>query len=98
MESVPSVRLSVCVSVYQRSHGWTVWATDLKFGRNIAFDNISGRFEGQGHRSKVKVAKKRDFLTFSYGMTNIDCTEPFCHDAWHHGMTSRDVVTSYDNF
>ncbi len=25
----------VCMSVCQRSHSWTVWATDLKFGRNV---------------------------------------------------------------
>ncbi len=61
MESV----LSVCLCVFQRSHGWTV--TDLKFGRNIAFDNISNKLEGQGHRSKVKVAilKNVIFRVFS---------------------------------
>ena len=48
-------RVCVCLSVSQRSHGWTVWAMDLKFGRNIAFDNTLDKFEGQGHRSKVKV-------------------------------------------
>ena len=29
---------------------------DLKIGVTIDLDNISDEFEGQGHRSKVKVA------------------------------------------
>ncbi len=87
---VPSVCPCVCLSVCQLSHGWAVSATDLRFGRNIAFDDISDKFKGQGHRSKVKVAilKKRDFPTFSYGVTYVNCTEPFCHDSWRH-VTSR---------
>ena len=56
IKSVTSLCVCVFVSVCQRSHGRTVWATDLKFGRNIAYDNISDKFEGQGHRSKVNVA------------------------------------------
>ena len=70
--------MSLCVSVCQLFGA----LTDLKFGRDIAFDNIPDKFEGQGHRSKVRVAilKKSDFPTFSYGLTYVDCTEPFCHD------------------
>ncbi len=87
---VPSVCPCVCLSVCQLSHGWAVSATDLRFGRNIAFDDISDKFKGQGHRSKVKVAilKKRDFPTFSYGVTYVNCTEPFCHDIWRRDVTS----------
>ena len=97
---------SVCLSVSQRSPGWTVWATDLKFGVRIDLDNISDEFEGQSHRSKVKVAilKKTWFSDFSYGVTYVDCTEPFRHDTWRHVtschdiMTSRDVLTSFGDF
>ncbi len=40
IKSVPPVYVCVCmcVSVSQRSDDWTVLATDLKFGRDIAFD------------------------------------------------------------
>ncbi len=41
-----------CLCVCQRSHGWTVWATDLRFGRNIAFDNISDKFVMWRHGTK----------------------------------------------
>ncbi len=65
----------VFVSVSQRSHGRTVLTTELKFGRNIAFDNISDKVKGQGCH-----LEKHDFPTFSYGVTYVDCTELFCHD------------------
>ncbi len=93
-----SVYLCVCVFVCQRSHGWTVSTTDLKFGRNIDSDNISDKFEGQGHRSKVNVAiwKNVIFRLFSYGMTYVHCTELFCHDTWRHVTSRNDVMTSRD--
>ena len=93
-----SMCVSICVSVGQRSHGWTVWATDLNFSRNIAFDNILDKFEGQGQRSSAPF-EKCDFPTFSYGVTYVDCTEPFCHDTWCHVTTRttswRQGVTSW---
>ncbi len=91
------VCVSVCVSVCQRSHGWTVWATNLKFGVDIAFDNILDEFRGQGQRSKVKVAilKNLDFRTFC-SETRLDCRELLCHDIWRHVTSQRDVVTSRD--
>ncbi len=87
------VYVCVCVSVCQRSHGWTIWATDLKFGVNIAFDNILDEIRGQGQRSKVKVAilKKRDFRTFC-SETCLDCRELLCHDIWRHVTSRRDVM------
>ncbi len=47
---------------------------DPKFGRNIAFHNVSDKLEGHGHRSQVKCRyfEKRDFPTFSYGVTYVD--------------------------
>ena len=93
------VCVSVCLSVCQHSHGWTVWATDLKFGRNIAFDNISDKFEGQGQRSRTPLWKKRDFPTFSYVVTYVDCKEPLIFVMtsdvmWRHGKTSWRHVMS----
>ncbi len=88
------VCLFVCLSVCQRSHGWTVSCTDPKFGRGIHLHNISDKFKGQGHRSKVKVTmlKKHDFwcscsvckcrFTLSLHMELSGSTP------WHHGMTS----------
>ena len=62
INSVRCVCLSVCLSVSQRSQGWTDWATDPKFGVGIDLDNISEEFEGQGHRSKVKVANLKNVI------------------------------------
>ncbi len=42
----------VCVCVCEHSHGWTVWCTDPKFGREIDLDNISDSLDGQGLRSR----------------------------------------------
>ncbi len=36
---------------------------------------VTDKFKGQGRHFE-----KRDFPTFSYGVTYVDCTEPFCHD------------------
>ena len=53
----------------------------FEFAADIAFNNISDKFEGQGHRSKVRVAilKNVIFRCF-YGVTCVDWTEPFCYD------------------
>ena len=83
----------VCLSVCQRSHGWNVWDTNLKFCMNIVLDNISDEFKGQGQGSQVKVAilKNMIFRLFD-GVICIDFTDPFCDD-----MTSPcDVMTSRD--
>ncbi len=69
---------------------------DAKFGRGIDLDKVSDKFEGQGHRSKVKVAIKKNviFRRF-YGVTCVDWTEPVCYDIRCHAVTSRDVMTSH---
>ena len=69
------------MSVCKRSHGWTVWATDLAFGTNIAFHNIPDKFEGQGQRSSSPFWKTW-FSDLFYGITYVNSTEPFCHDTW----------------
>ncbi len=51
-------RLSVC----ERSHGWTVWRTDPKFGGGIYLDNISDELEGRSNGSRVKVARLKNTL------------------------------------
>ncbi len=101
------VCLCVCVFVCQRSPGWTVWRTDLKFGGGVDRDNISDEFEGQGHRSKVKVARLKNVIFgCSYGVTCVYCTEPFCYDIrchvtsrrdvmWRHGVTSWHHLTTF---
>ncbi len=87
VEGIKSVRsvcvcVSVCLSVIQRSHRWTVWRTDLKFGRRDDLYNRSDEFEGQGHRSKVKVGtlKKREFSTFWWCDL---CKIVHIHLPWH---------------
>ncbi len=58
--------VSVRLSVIQRFYGLTVQDTDLRFGVRIDLDNISDEFEGQGHRSKVKVAMLKNMILFSF--------------------------------
>ena len=88
----------VCMSVCQRSHGWTVWSTDPKFGGRIYLDNISDEFEGQGPRSKVKVAMLEN-VNFRHFWWEGPCRLPDirCHVMSHRDvMTSHDVITSRD--
>ena len=49
--------VSVCVCVCLHYAGSTVGPTDLEFGEYNKDHHISNKFEGQGHRSKVKVTK-----------------------------------------
>ncbi len=47
---------------------------DSKFGGGIVLDNISDEFEGQGDRSKVKVALlKNNILKRNDGGICLDC-------------------------
>ena len=80
----------MCLSVIQRSH-------DLKFGFSIDLDNISDFFEGQVHRSKVKVAMLKNMIFFLFvDVTCVDRADPIDHAIWRH-MTSRcDVTMSHD--
>ncbi len=38
------------------------WRTDLKIGTGIGTDDLSDKFDGQGHRSKVKVARLKNVI------------------------------------
>ena len=58
--SVASMCVCVCVCVCLRYTGWTVGPTDLKFGAHIKDHYILDEFEGQGHRSKVKVTEVKN--------------------------------------
>ncbi len=88
MESVPPVRLCIynwCVC--QRSHGWTVWDTNLKFCMNIALENILGEFEGQRHRSKVKVPILKNLISDFLMEWPAQIHFVMTYDAmWRHGM------------
>ncbi len=72
IKSVPSVCLSVCVSVIQLSHGWTVWRMDLKICVRINIDKILDEFEHQGHRSKVKVTVLKNVIFYNFGMSVLE--------------------------
>ena len=97
IESVPSV----CVSVSQHSHDWTVWSTDFKFGAEMHLDHISDEFDGQGHRSKFKVTRLKNviFSQFYYPfLLYVTCyiTVVFTMALWRHSMTSwRHGLTSW---
>ncbi len=93
------VRVSVCLSVSELSRGWTVWPRTTKSGTGIDLDNISAKFDGQGHRSKVKVARLKNviFRLFPYGVTYVDCTNPFCHDILRQVTSRHDIMTSQND-
>ncbi len=101
IKSVPSVCPSVCPSVSQRSHGWTFWCTDPKFGGGVDLENISDEFEG--HRSKVKVARLKNRI-FEYQMgwpVQIQFMMSYDVTAWHndimwcHGVTPWHPYTTF---
>ena len=81
------VCVSVCLSVCQRSHSWTIWNTNLKFGMNIALWIYNGWVRRSRSKVKVAILKNVIFRLF-YGVTCIDCTDQFCNDIWRH-VTSR---------
>ena len=66
---------------------------------NIALDDTLDEFEGQGHRSNVKVTNLKNVIFGLFnGLTCVECTDPFFHDILQH-MTSRcDVCMSFDHF
>ncbi len=54
-----------------------VLCTDQKFRRRVDLDIILNEFEGQGHRSKVKVARMKNVIFgFSDGLA---CADSLCH-------------------
>ena len=63
------VCVCVCVSVCQHSPGRTVWCTVTKFGTGIDLDKILDEFDGQGHRSKVKVTGSKAFFPGFSGLS-----------------------------
>ena len=89
----------VCVSVCGHTHGWPVWHFSTKFSTGIDLDDILEEFDGQGHRSKVKVTRSKhdfhDFLvwvprykTVASGVTW--CYVTFCDDTtWRHDVMWR---------
>ena len=89
---ISPVCLSVRPSVIQRSFGWTVWNTDPKIGRDIDLDDISDEFEGQGHRSKVKITRLKNMILQSCRWA---CTDVQCHQTvkYYKGvMSQRDII------
>ena len=95
----------VCLSVCERSHGWTVWHTDPKFGGGIDVVNtsISDGFEGQGHRQRSRspgwknvISEVSDrWITQSQFVMTPDVM--WCHGTtpWHHVTSWYDVMTSW---
>ncbi len=57
-----SVCVSVCLSVSEHSHGRTVWPSIMKFGVSTDLNNLLAKFDGQGHRSKVKVTMLENMI------------------------------------
>ena len=95
IKSVPSVCVCVCLSVCERSHGWTIWHADPKFGGGVDLDNISDEFKDQGHRSKVKVARLKNVISEVSDWWITQSQFVMTPDV----MTSRhDVLTPFDDF
>ncbi len=76
----------VCVFVCQRSHGWTIWPTDLKFSMDITFDNISDEFEGQRSRSPFWKTWFSNFsMVWRHSMTSWHHLRTFGQGYWQRG-------------
>ena len=73
----------VCVSVFERSYGWTVWSKGPKFGGGIKLD-LRVKVKGQCHQ-----IEKCDFWSFWWGKSlyilswrylTSQCHVTSCHD------------------
>ncbi len=89
-----------CVSVCGHSYGWTVWHIMMKFSTGIDLDDILDEFDGQGHRSQVKVTRSKTWVSWfsrlSARIQNIGLwcdVILLCDVIWRHGMTSHDITT-----
>ena len=97
IELEPSVR--VCV----HSHNWTVSRMDNKFDMQVCQDHILVKFDGQGHRSKVKVMRSKNVISMLLGWDLELCTATVAYGvkSWRHLTSQHDVIwrhsmTSYD--
>ncbi len=100
IESVPCFRLSIFpsfrLSVCECSHGWTIWRTDPKIGIRVDLDEISAKFDSQGHRSKVKVTRLENVISRVFWSGWPD-TKSWCMMLHHDSVTSwRDVMSRHD--
>ncbi len=93
--SVASVCLSVCVSVCLRSTGWTVGPTGLKFGARIKNHHISDGFEGQGHRSKVKVTKVKNVKTPVFSLVSEKVVQGQGHKGQGQGHKGQSCLGTF---
>ncbi len=83
---------SVCPCVRLRSAGRTVGPTDLKFGARIKDHHILDEFEGQGHRSKVKVTKVKNVKIPVFSLVSEKMVQGQGHEGQgqgHKGQRSR---------
>ena len=98
--ATPSVQLSddnlfhgmqgfVFLSVCLRSTGWTIGPTDLKFGARIKDHHILDKFEGQGHRSKVKVTKVKNVKIPVFSLVSEKVVQGQGHESQGHKGQSR---------
>ncbi len=90
--SVASVCVSVRPCVCFHSAGRTVGPTDLKFGTRIKDHHISDEFEGQGHRSKVKVTKVKNVKISVFSLVSEKVVQGQGHEGQgqgHKGQRSR---------
>ncbi len=64
---------------------------DLVQGSTLTISWMSSKFKviGQGHQ-----VEKRDFQSFTLGVTYVDCTESFCYDMRRHVTSRCDVMMS----
>ncbi len=85
-----SVRLCVCLCVCLCSAGWTVGPTDLIFGARIKDHHILDKFEGQGHRSKVKVTEVKKVKIPVFSLVSEKMVQGQVHKGQgHQGQTPR---------
>ncbi len=78
--SVASVCLCVCLSVYALQSE----PVDLQFGAHIKDHHISDKFEGQGHRSKVKVTKVKNVKIPVFSLVSENVVQGQGHEGQGH--------------
>ncbi len=84
-----SIRISVCVSVCALQ-AEPLGPTDLKFSVHIKDYHISDKFEGQGHRAKVKVTKVKNVKIPVFSLVSEKMVQGQGHGIKVTGSRSRD--------
>ncbi len=81
----------VCLSVCQHSHGWMDLRMVTKFcTTDLDLDDLSHKFDGQGHRSKVKVTRPKMWFSWFSHLSDQIKNAGYAMMSWHYVTSWHD--------